>query len=145
MGCTEKGVAMTKPVFTEEVGQRPLLVFDGDCGFCTASVEFIRTHIKPTVDFTPWQRADLPALGLTEEQAQRAVQWVDANERRSAGAGAVARLLLRASLPWRILGALLLIPPLSWIAAGLYRLIADNRYRLPGGTPACAFPNPHSA
>ena len=29
-------------------------------------------------------------------------------------------------------------PPLRWLAPYLYRLIARNRHRLPGGTPACA-------
>jgi len=29
---------------------------------------------------------------------------------------------------------------LRWIAAGVYRLIANNRQRMPGGTTACALP-----
>jgi hypothetical protein len=49
-------------------------------------------------------------------------------------------VLLRSRWPWRPFGALLLVPPFSWIGAGLYRLIAANRHRLPGGTPACAVP-----
>jgi predicted DCC family thiol-disulfide oxidoreductase YuxK len=39
---------------------------------------------------------------------------------------------------WRIAGRALLLPGISSIAARAYRLIAANRYRLPGGTPACA-------
>jgi hypothetical protein len=32
----------------------------------------------------------------------------------------------------------MLLPPVSWLAAGVYSLVAANRMRLPGGTPACA-------
>jgi predicted DCC family thiol-disulfide oxidoreductase YuxK len=38
---------------------------------------------------------------------------------------------------WRIAGRILLLPGISWMAAHTYRLIATNRHRLPGGTPAC--------
>jgi predicted DCC family thiol-disulfide oxidoreductase YuxK len=31
-------------------------------------------------------------------------------------------------------------PPVRWLAAGVYRLIANNRQRMPGGTAACALP-----
>jgi predicted DCC family thiol-disulfide oxidoreductase YuxK len=34
----------------------------------------------------------------------------------------------------------MLTPPVSWLARGLYRVIADHRDRMPGGTPACALP-----
>jgi predicted DCC family thiol-disulfide oxidoreductase YuxK len=29
------------------------------------------------------------------------------------------------------------LPPFSWLAEGVYRVVAANRQRLPGGTPAC--------
>jgi predicted DCC family thiol-disulfide oxidoreductase YuxK len=115
------------------------LVYDGDCGFCTTSVRWVtRLHLGADV-VIPWQQADLAALGLTAQQCQAKLQWVDGG-RTSSGHEAVARLLLRSALPWRPLGALLLLPPVSWLAARAYDLIAANRTRLPGGTPACALP-----
>jgi predicted DCC family thiol-disulfide oxidoreductase YuxK len=117
------------------------LVYDGDCAFCTSAIRLLeRLHLTADV-VIPYQHADLTTLGLTEQQCRDAVQWVGP-EGTSSGHRAVARLLLSSALPWRPLGALLLIPPFSWLAAGLYRLIANNRSRLPGGTPACAVP-PH--
>ncbi|MFE3190320.1 thiol-disulfide oxidoreductase DCC family protein [Nocardia sp. NPDC059240] len=127
--------------FTGTTG-RPLVVFDGDCAFCTASVERIRERIRPEVEFVAWQRLDLAALGLTEQQVESAVQWIDGDGGRAAGARAGALLLRRAALPWRVVGTVMLIPPVSWVAAGVYRLVAKNRHRLPGGTAACAFPGP---
>lgn len=87
-----------------------------------------------------WQDVDLVALGLTRSAAVRAVQWVSPNGGISAGAAAVGRLLVDAGWPWRVLGHLVLTPPLSWLAAVAYRLVAANRHRFPGGTPACALP-----
>ncbi len=125
---------------TRPAAVRPTLVFDGDCGFCTASVRFLERWCRPAVRFVPWQLLDLAAHGLTEPQVQTAVQWLPtpAGGPIRAGAPAVARVLLRSRWPWRPIGALMLLPPLSWIAAAAYRLIAANRYRLPGSTPACA-------
>lgn len=117
------------------------LVYDGDCAFCTSAVNAMtKAHLSADV-MVPWQRADLAALGLTEAQCRDAVQLVEPG-RISAGHRAFGRLLLQAALPWRPLGALVLLPPFSWLAAWLYRLIANNRSRLPGGTPACAVPPP---
>lgn len=93
---------------------------------------------EPTV--VAWQHADLPALGLTAEQCERAVQWVAADGRIDAGAAAVARLLLASGGWWAAVGRLMRIPPASWLAGLAYRLVADNRHRLPGGTAACALP-----
>ena len=119
---------------------RPVLVFDGDCGFCTTSVNFAERRIRPDCTVVAWQFADLPALGVTEERARHEVLWVTPNGRVYGGAAAVARLLLRAGGGWAPLGALLTLPPVSWLAGVGYRLIARNRHRMPGGTPACALP-----
>ncbi len=119
---------------------QPTLVFDGDCAFCTASVNWLRRWCRPAVRFEPWQTLDLAAHGLTEAQVTTAVQWLPPSDRAPirSGASAVARVLLRSRWPWRPIGALILVPPISWFAALVYRIVAANRYRLPGSTPACA-------
>lgn len=119
---------------------RPILVYDGDCGFCTSCVRFVERRLRADADLVAWQHADLDALGVGQAAAERAVQWVTPDGRVSAGAAGVARLLVRAGWPWRALGYLMMVPPVSWLAALAYRLVADNRHRLPGGTPACALP-----
>jgi predicted DCC family thiol-disulfide oxidoreductase YuxK len=125
---------------------QPTLVFDGDCGFCTASVEWLKRWCRPAVRFVPWQRLDLAAHGLTEAQVAAAVQWLPQSDARiRPGAAAVARVLLRSRWPWRPIGVLMLTPPISWGAAAVYRLISANRYRLPGSTPACAPGGPSAA
>jgi len=118
------------------------LVFDGDCGFCTRSVALMPKSIARTTEVVPYQRADLASLGLTAEQCAEAVQWVADDGSHASGATACARALQVGSLPLRIIGTLLLLPPLSWLSAALYRVVAANRMHLPGGTPACALPPP---
>jgi predicted DCC family thiol-disulfide oxidoreductase YuxK len=56
------------------------------------------------------------------------------------GHAAVGKLLLRSQWYWRPVGFLLLVPPVSWLARGVYRWVADHRDKMPGGTPACALP-----
>jgi predicted DCC family thiol-disulfide oxidoreductase YuxK len=127
---------------------KPTLVFDGDCGFCTSSVRWAERWCRPAVRFVPWQDLDLGAHGLTTEAVTSSVQWLSPRTSAKAiphGSAAVARTLLRSRWPFRLVGALMLVPPISWLARGIYRLIANNRYRMPGGTPACAVPAPGSA
>lgn len=115
----------------------PYLVFDGDCAFCTSCVRALE-RVGPRARIVAWQLADLPALGLSEEQAAAAVQWVGEDGGVRSGHEAIAAALASAGGIWRALGRLLAAPGISWIAAGVYRLVAANRQRLPGGTPACA-------
>ncbi|MFJ8643888.1 thiol-disulfide oxidoreductase DCC family protein [Streptomyces sp. NPDC093610] len=119
---------------------RPVLIYDGDCAFCTSSVRFAERHIRPRCEITPWQFAELDSSGATRERAEYELLWVTPSGAIHGGAQAVAKLLLSAGRGWAVPGALLTLPPLRQLAHGVYRLIANNRERMPGGTPACALP-----
>ena len=120
---------------------RPVLVFDGDCAFCTSSARVVAGRLRRSpADFAvePWQHLDLAALGLTEARCVEAVQWVGADGEVAGGEAAIGRALL-ASRPWvRPVGALLLLPGVRAVAGVVYRWVARHRHRLPGGTPACS-------
>lgn len=122
---------------------RPVLIYDGDCAFCQSSVNLLK-RIGPNTEIVAWQLTDLAELGLTEARAAGAVQWVRVDGTVRSGHEAVAEALISAGGIWRGIGRLLLRPGVSWLAARLYRLIADNRRRLPGSTPACSAPDPGS-
>jgi predicted DCC family thiol-disulfide oxidoreductase YuxK len=117
--------------------ERPVLVYDGDCAFCTSCAHLLE-RLQPDAEIVAWQLTDLTELGLTERQATAAVQWVQVDGTVRSGHEAIAGILGAAGPIWRLLGRTILLPGISWIAANVYRLVADNRYRLPGGTPACA-------
>jgi predicted DCC family thiol-disulfide oxidoreductase YuxK len=116
---------------------RPVLLYDGDCAFCTSCAHLLE-RIGPDAEIVAWQLTDLAELGVTEAQATEAVQLVEIDGTVRSGHEAIAALLTSAGRIWRIVGRAILLPGISWIAAKAYRLVADNRYRLPGGTPACA-------
>ncbi|MBQ1049867.1 DUF393 domain-containing protein [Micromonospora sp. C51] len=115
-------------------------VYDGDCAFCTRCAEFIERRIPTDARVVPWQFADLDRLGLTEAECEEAVQWVGADGRQAAGPDAIAALLTSSGRGWRIAGAGLRIPPVRAAAWPVYRWVARNRHRMPGGTAACSLP-----
>jgi predicted DCC family thiol-disulfide oxidoreductase YuxK len=117
--------------------ERPVLVFDGDCAFCTSCVRALE-RIGPDAEIVAWQLTDLAELGLTEQQAIDAVQWVEPDGTVRSGHEAIAAALGTAGGIWKIAGRGIVLPGISPVAATGYRLVADNRHRLPGGTPACA-------
>jgi predicted DCC family thiol-disulfide oxidoreductase YuxK len=119
---------------------RPVFLYDGDCAFCTRCADFIDEHIPTRARVVPWQWADLASLGVTQEEAEAAVQWITPHGHVSAGPEAVAQLLIDAGSFWRPLGRFLNLEPVLWAAAPLYRVVARNRHRLPGGTAACSLP-----
>ncbi|MFF4989908.1 thiol-disulfide oxidoreductase DCC family protein [Streptosporangium saharense] len=118
---------------------QPVLLYDGDCGFCMACIRFAERRIGLRARPVPWQSADLAAFGTTRERAEREVLWAQ-DGRLYGGAQAVARVLTAAGRPWSLAGHALRVPPLRWIAHWGYRIVSVNRHRLPGGTPACALP-----
>lgn len=124
---------------------RPVLVFDGDCGFCTTSARFLARWVVrgDSISVMPWQRLDLAELGLTADQCVAAVQWVGEGGQRASGHAAIAASLRNGHPVWRPLGALLVLPGFSWLASHLYSWVAAHRYALPGGTPACRPESPN--
>lgn len=122
------------------MSNRSALVYDGDCAFCTTSVNYLMRWLRPNCTVTPWQFADLAALGVTQRRAEYEVLYISPAGTVHGGAQAVARLMLSAGGVWAWPGGLLTLPPVRWIAHGVYRIVAANRHRLPGGSPACALP-----
>jgi predicted DCC family thiol-disulfide oxidoreductase YuxK len=128
---------------------RPQLIFDGDCGFCTTSATWIarRLHRPQGLDaeLAPSQFTDLGALGTTQERAEREVLWVATDKTLYGGADAVAQWLRFRGGPYGVAGRVMGLPAVKQLAGLVYRLVAANRQRLPGGTPACALPpsGPH--
>jgi len=117
-----------------------VLIYDGDCGFCTTAVLWLDRVLPAMPPTSPYQWTDLPAYDLTVADGQARV-WLALEGRLYGGAAAVAALLRHQPSPaLRLLGWLGTVPPWSWLAEAGYRVVARYRYRLPGGTPACRVP-----
>lgn len=124
----------------------PWLIFDGDCAFCTSSASWVDDRLRRTdghnVRLVPWQFTDLEALGTSAKRAQREVLLVTPDGEVFGGARAFAHWLQFSRKPFAILGYLMELPPIRQLGAVVYRLVANNRQRMPGGSPACALPPP---
>lgn len=106
---------------------KPLLIYDGDCGFCKRWVRRWWARTGERVDYAPYQQPDvLERHGVPPTAARRSVQLVLPDGHRYEGAEAVFRLLMLA--PGRhVFARLGRLPVLRWIAERLYRFIARHR------------------
>jgi predicted DCC family thiol-disulfide oxidoreductase YuxK len=119
-----------------------VLVFDGDCAFCTTWVNRLERLLPVFPRTTPWQWIDLDQYALTTDDVER-YAWLITPHHQYAGHLAFSALLrMQPVAALRFAGHLLATPPFSLVAALGYTVIAANRSRLPGGTPACAMPRP---
>jgi predicted DCC family thiol-disulfide oxidoreductase YuxK len=125
----------------------PLLLYDGTCGFCAASVQFVLRHeSQQNLRFAPLEGRTAAELRGRHPQLAGvdSLVWVDgvglAAERvlvRSDAVLAAARYLGR---HWRLLGAGRLIP--RRVRDSLYDLVARHRHRLMRPQTACYVPPP---
>lgn len=118
----------------------PVLIFDGDCGFCTTTANWIKKNSKVALEIAPYQWTELGQYGLTTEEAAAKVQVV-VGDKVFAGHYCMSKLLLiQPNILLKLVGAVMVLPGLDSISARVYEWIAANRQKLPGGTPACKLP-----
>jgi predicted DCC family thiol-disulfide oxidoreductase YuxK len=116
---------------------RPTLVFDGDCGFCTTVAKHFEKRSRVPIEIAAWQLTDLSRWSLTAEQASAQVYLV-ADGTLFGGHEAFAEFMRLQGDPFhRAVAGVMRAPGLRRISAWGYRVVAKNRHRLPGGTPAC--------
>ncbi|MFF7588561.1 thiol-disulfide oxidoreductase DCC family protein [Kitasatospora purpeofusca] len=109
----------------------PVIVYDGNCGFCRAAIRFLVPRLAPAGVVQPWQGADLTTYGLTEDQA-RARMWFVQGGQRHGGAAAFTAWARTGNAAARAAGRLLSLPGITRVAAGAYWLVARKRHRIPG-------------
>ena len=107
------------------------LIYDGDCGFCTATARWASRRLNDDYRVVPSQQSDLAALGLTHADVARSAWWIDPDGTRSDEHQCIAKALRAMRAPWPALGRLLTLGPISPLARWTYRFVAGNRYRLP--------------
>jgi len=115
----------------------PTLIFDGDCSFCASVAKHFEKRSFRPLAIAPWQRSNLAAFGLTEAQASSQVYLVRDGQ-LFGGAEAFAELMRIQGDPFhRFIAWGMRLPGIRRLMAWGYTLVARNRHRLPGGTPAC--------
>jgi predicted DCC family thiol-disulfide oxidoreductase YuxK len=126
----------------------PILLYDGVCGFCDRSVQFVLRHDRAgRVRFAPLQsglaRDILARHGCDARDLDTMYLVFDADtpgERLLRKSDGILALLGELDGPWRLLTAA------RWVPRGLrdraYDWLARNRYRWFGKYDHCALPRP---
>jgi predicted DCC family thiol-disulfide oxidoreductase YuxK len=104
----------------------PVIIFDGECEFCRQCISWVEARSAHYFESVPFQKADLSSMGLTWAECVSSVQLVEEN-RTYSGSQAVSRILMKCGRPQSLLGTLLAVPGISWIAKPAYKWIAGNR------------------
>jgi lipase maturation factor 1 len=107
--------------------ERPLVVWDGSCGFCRMSIERLQGELGERVETTPYQEVGDRFAPLGAADYARAVHLIEPDGRRSSGAEAVFRALAYrdGGLPW--LALYLHLPGFGLLADLGYRFVARHR------------------
>lgn len=126
----------------DDPGRHPVILFDGHCGLCNASVRFVLRHeVRPDFRFAPLQSgwAQAQAKGALDVDQLNTVYLVD-SEGVHARSDAVLRIARQLRPPWRWLAVCLMIP--RPVRDAVYRLIGRLRYALFGRSAYCAVATP---
>jgi len=132
-------VAMSKtPIIADNV---PLLVYDGSCGFCARSVQFILRHERGRHDLRFVPRGSALGIDLRRRYHLEAVEsmlWID-NDQAHVESDAVLHAASYLGGFWAALANIALLIPAS-LRNPAYRFIARNRRRLSSSPSACLVP-----
>jgi len=108
---------------------KPLVVFDGECDFCAASLVWLkRLDWFHVFDSAPYQNKSLYTSHptLSPDACEQAIHIIFPNQQIYSGSDALREIALRLPLLFWA-GLLLMLPPIRQIAKKLYPLMARNR------------------
>ena len=111
----------------QQVPERPVLIFDGDCSFCRAWLDYWKRISNDAILYAPYQEIGDRFPHIPHREFARAVQVVMPNGDRFEGAHAVFKLL--AVVPGKsvLLWFYKRVPGFAPVAEAVYRLIARHR------------------
>ena len=115
-----------------------VLFFDGACGMCTRSRDFLRRLDRTgELQTEPLQRAGTAErLGISPDRLMEQVWWLDASGQVYGGAEA-ANAAVSAAVGTRLPLLVYRAPGMRFVQDAIYRWVADHRYRFPSTTPYC--------
>jgi predicted DCC family thiol-disulfide oxidoreductase YuxK len=125
------------------VAPRPVVLYDGTCGLCHASVRWILRHERDhELQFAPLQGATAAALRVRFPAIPTAISSVVLvdGERARLRSKAFLHLARHLRAPWRWAYGVRWLP--GFVLDLGYRAIAAVRHRIWGSVDDCALPSP---
>lgn len=120
-------------VSIEELGydptepDKPVLIWDGTCGFCRRSLDYVRGRVGDAIHYVPYQRVHEHFEHLDAEDFARAVHLVEPDGVHSSGAEAIFRTLDRAPDGGRARWLYDNAAPFAAVSESVYRFVAEHR------------------
>jgi predicted DCC family thiol-disulfide oxidoreductase YuxK len=107
--------------------KKPLLIYDGDCTFCTYWARYWQRLTGDTVDYQPYQQAAAQFPQIPIDEFKRAVQYVAPDGRISSAAEASFRTLSHARGKAFWLTLYRRLPGFAFLSETAYAFIAAHR------------------
>ncbi len=114
-----------------------MLVYDGDCAFCTLWVNRLKGWLPVFPAIQTSQSLALEDYALSQDDVDRYAWYITPTHQYAGHLAASALFRIQPRFVLRLCGMLLALPPFSWVASGIYAFTARFRHKLPGGTPTC--------
>ncbi len=110
---------------------KPILVFDGDCGFCRSWIHRWQSYLGDTVETLPIHEAVKQFPELKREKLMEAIHFIERDGSVFRGAEAVFRSFAQAKgkVGRGLLWGYRRVPGFGWGCEWIYRRIARNRIR----------------
>lgn len=115
------------------------VIYDGDCGFCQATVNLLRKlDWLKKFKFTPFQSEGVFETypDLTKEMCEREIYLIFPNGKHYGGYDAFKYMSLYLPLTF-LISWLFFLPGITQTGRILYRLIAENRHKIRIGNKVC--------
>ena len=90
-------ISQHPPLKSRPPGQRPLLIYDGDCGFCVYWARYWQKLTGDRVEYRPYQEVAAQYPDIPQAEFQRAVQYIAPDGTRASAAEASFLTLSHAS------------------------------------------------
>ena len=108
--------------------QKPLLIYDGDCGFCRSSVARIKKRVGDQLSFAPYQEVADQFPQIPQAEFTKAVQLVSPDGKVQSGAEAIFSALALNSFFFKIIvWKYTYIPGFKAVSEWVYGIVARNR------------------
>lgn len=117
---------------------RPVFLFDADCGVCQNSTEMMKVRIKPPVDFRPYQNFNYSNFGITEKNLGEGPILISVDSTFLIGPNGMATMLRMSRKPYSLIGAVMLLPGIRQFLNKVGPYLYSKRRYLPGATDACS-------
>ncbi|RAP38819.1 hypothetical protein DID80_01810 [Candidatus Marinamargulisbacteria bacterium SCGC AAA071-K20] len=108
---------------------RPLVIYDQDCGFCVKWINKFKDITLSTIDFKGYKEVmdEFPDISLKD--FQRSLKYVDESGKVTQAGEAACKLLKQTSSPLKFISFLYdTIPGAKYVIEAGYKVVANNRH-----------------